>query len=161
MRLTVFVTLFSISALAQMGLNGQISAQSGFTRTQIERAIDPPTQETTPPGINPAPVPNPAPTPVVIVNSNSRGSCFKTACKMAGEFGCDDQTEVIGMNQVCRTQASDECLVDTCQSLGQFACDEFNEIRRVLVTNCGADDTLKPSEQRVQDSTARQRLSDF
>jgi hypothetical protein len=156
MRLTIFVTVlfqaFTLTAFAQVGLNGQIPTQSGFTRTQIERAVSPPNTATTttPPG-----------NAIVFNNAPTAGSCLKTACRMSGEFGCDEQSEIANVSRVCRGQVSDECLVTNCAQLGEFACDEAREITKILVSNCGADEILKPSEQRVQDSSDRQRPTGF
>lgn len=156
MRITIFVTvlshLISFSSFAQVGLNGQIPTQRGYTRAQLEREVSPP-NSTTPSVSNSG-------TTVVFGNGPS-SSCIKTACKLAGEFGCDEQSEIANISRVCRGQVSDECLVTNCAQLGEFACDETREITKILVSSCGADEILKPSEQRVQDSGDRQKLSDF
>ena len=155
MRITFFVTLisqlvFSLAAFAQVGLNGQISSQTGFTRNQIERAIDPP-------GGQAAAIP---PGTVVIYGGSQNKSCMKTTCQLVGTFGCDDQEEIIGMTAACRGQANDECLTVSCQALGQFACDEFQEVRRIAI-NCGTGETLLPAGQRVQDLTVPQKPTGF
>jgi hypothetical protein len=156
MRLTIFVTVLSqlvtFSAFAQFGLNGQIPTQSGFTRTQLERAVSPP---------NTATAANPSGNASIYSNVASSASCLKTACKMSGEFGCDEQSEIANISRVCRGQVSDECLVANCAQLGEFACDEAREITKILVSNCGADEILRPSEQRVQDSGDRQTPTGF
>ncbi len=83
MRLTIFVTLLlPLISWSQVGLNGRISTQSGFTRTQLERESN---AQTNPPASNGN---------VIIYGGNPSNSCLTSACSMAGTFGCDEQNEI-------------------------------------------------------------------
>jgi len=147
MRAAIFVTLtFAFFAHAQVGLNGKIATQSGFTRTQLEREV----QDQT--------VSNSNNSHITIYGGSPDSACLTTACRMAGTFGCDDENEILDLSNACRGNPGDSCLKQICQTLGEFGCDEFREVRQILIS-CGGNS--KSVGLRAPDSSDRQTQSDF
>jgi len=57
--------------------------------------------------------------------------CVEIICKKLGTFGCDDQSEVLRVSQMCRGNRTGKCVETLCEKLGTFGCDDIGEIERV------------------------------
>lgn len=60
-----------------------------------------------------------------------RTSCMDSVCKKLGTFGCDDQSEIQAVGQICRGNHSGACLDSVCVRLGTFGCDDRSELEKV------------------------------
>lgn len=70
------------------------------------------------------------------------GDCMDTACRLLGQYGCDDKYEVDEVLVWCRGNFDGGCITTVCNHLGQYGCDdryEVQEIARACIGNFGGD----------------------
>jgi hypothetical protein len=144
--LTIFVTLGAASAFAE-NLPG-LRIQHVFTPNQLVREV------------NGAPTSASSNGPSFVYGGLSDGNCVAEACRLAGEFACDSQEQLLSIAKSCSVEKT-ICLKEVCSRLGEFGCDDYSKVKRVLVS-CGGGESRNENPQsdlqRVPDSNDLQRV---
>ncbi|MBY0315358.1 MAG: hypothetical protein K2Q26_07550 [Bdellovibrionales bacterium] len=61
------------------------------------------------------------------------GSCIDSVCTKLGQFGCDTQSEISQVANICKGNVDGDCVEASCTKLGQFGCDTISEVTEVAV----------------------------